>query len=58
MLAWIISLVSLYTGCTNNNPVLVITAGLFAIAGNISWLGNQIVSNFKSKEKAPATPEA
>ena len=38
MLAWIISLVMLLAGCVNDNVVLVITSGLFAIAGNITMV--------------------
>ena len=42
MLAWLISIVMLFTGCMNDNVVLVITSGLFAIAGNIGMVIHQL----------------
>lgn len=48
MLAWLISLVMLFAGCANGNVTLVITSGLFAIAGNISMVFYQF-SNALSK---------
>lgn len=47
MLGWIISLVTFFIGCTKDSTVLVITSGLFAIAGSAGFGLNSVATQLK-----------
>lgn len=40
-MGWLISLIMLVAGCFKGNDILVVTSGLFAIAGSVEFLSNR-----------------
>lgn len=46
-MGWLISVVMLLFGCMNGNETLVITSGLFAIAGSISGATEHLIQSIK-----------
>lgn len=59
-MAWIISIASLFVGIKTGNASLTIAAGLFAIAGSISFAASAIkmaLETTKSKESTNTVTE-
>ena len=46
-MGWLISIVILVAGMTTGNEILLIAAGLFAISGSVSFVGNKIKESCK-----------
>lgn len=44
---WLISVAMLIMGCFSGNEILVITSGLFAIAGSISGAMERLIQSIK-----------
>ena len=41
-MGWLISIAFLVAGCILKDQMMLVTSGLFAIAGSISYVGNKI----------------
>ena len=50
-MGWLYCIAMLLIGCFNDNNILVITSGLFAIAGAIAFAGSNISEAIKKNNK-------
>lgn len=49
MVSWLIGIIMLVSGCINDNSVMVLTSGLFVVAGNIGFVADAITTNKSNK---------
>lgn len=52
-MGWLISIIMLLFGCWNDNEILVVTSGLYAIAGSIGGAMENLLQSIKVVKAEP-----